>query len=60
MGVANNYSCHRQLYRLVPAIFTPVQQIHYLDYVSGIGNGIRHERPIRVAPEVIIIIINNL
>ena len=28
MGVANNYTCHRQLYRLVPVLFTPVQQFH--------------------------------
>ena len=28
MGVANNYTCYRQLYRLVPVLFTPVQQFH--------------------------------
>ena len=28
MGVANNYICCRPLYRLVPVIFTPVQQFH--------------------------------
>ena len=25
MGVVNNYTCYRQLYRLVPVLFTPVQ-----------------------------------
>ena len=24
-GVANNYTCYRQLYRFVPVLFTPVQ-----------------------------------
>ena len=28
MGVANNYACYRQLYRLVPVLFIPVQQFH--------------------------------
>ena len=28
MGVANNYTCCRQLYRLIPVLFIPVQQFH--------------------------------
>ena len=28
MGVAHNYTCYRQLYGLVPVLFTPVQQLH--------------------------------
>ena len=28
MDVANNYTCYCQLYRLVPVLFSPVQQFH--------------------------------
>ena len=28
MGVDNNYTCCRQLYRFLPVLFTPVQQFH--------------------------------
>ena len=29
MGVANNYTCYRQLYRLVSLLFTPVQLCNF-------------------------------
>ena len=32
MGVANNYTCYRQLYRLVPVLFTPVQLCTFLNF----------------------------
>ena len=38
MGVANtcNYTCYRQLYRLVPVLFTPVQLCTFLNLLEKI------------------------